>query len=229
MSILAHLTCPWYSLSMRLMLLLLFTLSCSGYRYGHPTNPLSQYGINSLSVPMFYNYSNLPAVSSDFTQQTYLQLMSFTGLKLSSGYSKKSDAVLIGIIRSPEKMADTLRAGSIRVAKGQAPNAIGTKRQDFYVPGSTSIQLYLQVVLIKKPTEEEISLFQSEISPQLPLNSRVILNEMLPLSESYVRELIDDEGGQVNATQNSGIQRKKVKTLAENAALTIRDLILYAF
>lgn len=211
------------------MLFLFLTLSCSGYRYGHPNNPLSQYGISSLSVPMFYNYSNLPSLSADFTQQTYLQLMSFTGLKLNSGYSKKSDAVLFGIIRSPEKVTDTLRTGSIRVAKEITPNAIGSKRQSFYVPGSTSIQLYLQIVLIKKPTEEEIGLFHSDISPQIPLSSRVVLNELIPLSESFVRELIDDEGVQVVATQNSGIQRKKIKSLAQNAAITIRDLILYAF
>ena len=229
MSILAHLTCPWYSFSMRILLVFLFILGCSGYRYGHPNNPLSQYGISSLSVPMFYNYSNLASVGPDFTQQTYLQLMSFSGLKLTSGYSNKTDAVLMGIIRSPEKLNETLRSGSIRVAKSKAPDAIGDKRQNFYIPGSTSVQLYLQVVLIKKPTEEELSLFHSEISPQIPASSRIILNEILPLSESYVRELMDNEGVQVLATQNSGVQRKKIKSMAEAAAETIRDLILYAF
>lgn len=214
---------------MRYLFLLLLTLSCSGYRYGHPDNPLSQYGISSLSVPMFYNYSNLPAVGPEFTQQTYLQLMSFSGLKLTQGYSQNTDAVLIGIIRSPEKLTETLRSGSIRVAKGIAPDAIGNDRQDFYIPGSTTVQLYLQVVLIRKPTEEELSLFHTELSPQIPLSSRVILNEILPISENYVREVMDNEGVQVVATQNSGIQRKKIKSMAQSAAETIRDLILYAF
>ncbi|HLW56412.1 MAG TPA: hypothetical protein VKY27_03450 [Bacteriovoracaceae bacterium] len=229
MTILAHLTCPWYSLFMHYLLFLVFLLGCSGYRYGHPDNPLSQYGINSLSVPMFYNYSNLPAVGPEFTQQTYLQLMSFSGLKLNNGYSNNTDAVLLGIIRSPEKLTETLRAGSIRVAKSKAPDAIGDKRQAFYIPGNTRVILYLQVVLIRKPTEEEISLFHTEISPQIPLSSRVILNEMIPLSDSFVREVMDREGTQVIATQNSGILRKKVKSMAESAAETIRDLILYAF
>lgn len=214
---------------MRYLLLFVFILGCSGYRYGHPDNPLSQYGINSLSVPMFYNYSNLASVGPDFTQQTYRQLMSFSGLKLTSGYSNKTDAVLLGIIRSPEKLTETLRTGSIRVAKSIAAKAIGDKRQAFYIPGNTGILLYLQVVLIRKPTEEELSLFHTELSPQIPLSSRVILNEMIPISESYVREIMDGEGTQVIATQNSGIQRKKIQTMAENAAETIRDLILYAF
>ena len=209
--------------------MLLFIFSCSGYRYGHPNNPLSQYGINTLAVPMFYNYSNLAAVGPEFTQETYRQLMSFSGLKLISGYSEKADAVLIGIVRSPEKMNETLRAGSIRVAKNQTPDAIGDKRQNFYIPGSTTIQLYLQIVLIKKPTEEEIGLFHTELAPQIPLSSRVLLNEFLPVSESFVRELMDNEGVQVLATQNSGVQRKKIKMMAVSAAETIRDLILYAF
>lgn len=214
---------------MRLLLLLLLIWGCSGYRYGHPDNPLSQYGITSLSVPMFYNYSNLPAVAPEFTQQAYRQLMNFSGVKLTNGYSNSTDAVLLGIIRSPEKMSETLRAGSIRVAKSRASQAIGGKRQDFYIPGSTSIRLYLQVVIIRKPTEEELTLFQSELSPQIPVSSRVILNEVFPVSESFVREVMDRDGVQVVATQNSGIQRKKIKSMAESAAETIRDLILYAF
>lgn len=210
-------------------LLLLLLLSCSGYRYGYPNNPLSQYGINSLSVPMFYNYSTLPAVGPEFTRETYLRLMSFSGLKLTSGYSKKSDAILIGIVHSPEKLAETQKASSIRVAKTKTPNAIGDKRLNFYVPGNTLVQLYLQIVLIKKPTEEELALIQSELSSQIPVSSRVVLNEVIPVTDSYVRELMDDVGVQVTATQNSGVQRKIVSRMAENAAETVRDLILYAF
>lgn len=115
------------------------------------------------------------------------------------------------------------------MAKTKTPNAIGDKRLNFYVPGNTQVQLYLQIVLIKKPTEEELALVQSELSSQIPVSSRVVLNEIIPVTDSYVRELMDDAGVQVIATQNSGVQRKIVNRMAQNAAETVRDLILYAF
>ena len=92
-----------------LKFLILFVITgCSGYRFSQQENPLSQYGIQSLSVPMFYNYSNLSEVHTDFTRETYRLLTGFSGLKLNNGYNKNSDAVLIGILKSPEKVAETL-------------------------------------------------------------------------------------------------------------------------
>ena len=210
------------------MILYLVT-GCSGYRFTQQENPLSQYGIQSLSIPMFYNYSNLSGVSGEFTRETYRLLTSYSGLKLISGYSEDSDAVLIGIIKTQERLKDSLRPGSMRVAKGQAPVSVGSDRQNFYIPGSTSINVVLQVIVIKKPTEEEIALLKSGIGDQIEQTSRVIFNVALPLTSQFTREVLDGEGTDVIATQNSGIQRRTVRTLAEQAALSIRDMILYAF
>lgn len=105
---------------MKYLWLLCFLLGCSGYRFTQQDNPLSQYGIESLSVPMFYNYSNQPHVSGDFTRETYRLLTSFSGLRLVSGYSAATDAVLIGIIKSPEKIIQTLQATSLRDSKSVA-------------------------------------------------------------------------------------------------------------
>src|SRR5690606_18501994 len=132
---------------MRWILIFILVAGCSGYRYTQQTNPLSQYGIQSLSVPMFHNYSNQSDVSANFTRETYRLLTGFSGLKLKSGYHPESDAVLIGIIKTPEKMADTLQPLNPKVAPG-----IGPKREDFYVPGTSIMHLYLQVIVIKKPT-----------------------------------------------------------------------------
>lgn len=211
-------------------LFLLFTLiGCSGYRFSHQKNPLSQYGIQTLSVPMFYNYSNMAEIQADFTRETYQLLTEFSGLKLKSGYKSSTDAVLIGIIRSPEKIADTTRPLNLRLAQGRARNAIGEKRQSFYIPGSSDVSLYLQVIVIKKPTQEELSLLMSNIGDKIRPNSRIIFNELLPLRMQYTREVLDDEGVHVVATQNQGVQRKTLKNMAERAAISIRDMILYAF
>lgn len=214
---------------MRWLILLLVLSGCSGYRFTQQENPLSQYGIQSLSVPMFYNYSNVSEVQADFTRETYRLLTTFSGLKLTSGYDKNNDAILIGIVKSPEKVAETIRPANIRVAQKKAPDAIGPDRREFYVPGVSDIHLFLQVIVIKKPTEEEIALLKSGIGDQVRTNSKVIFNELIPLRMNYTREILDNEGVQVNATQNFGVQRKTLKNLAEQAAISVRDMILYAY
>jgi hypothetical protein len=218
------------------MLFLLVLFGCSGYRFTQQENPLSQYGIQSLSVPMFYNYSNTPEVHVDFTRETYRMLTAFSGLKLNSGYNQTADALMIGIIKSPEKVSDTLKPTALRVAQTKTPEAIGNQRQKFYIPATTDVSLYLHVIVIKKPTEEELALLKSGIGDQIKSTSKVIFNEMIPLRMVYTREVLDvrensvqTNGTQVVATQNAGVQRKVLKNLAEQAAINVRDMILYAF
>lgn len=211
-----------------LMVLWLFT-ACSGYRYAQQDNPLSQYGIQTLSVPMFYNYSNQPELSPEFTRETYRILTGFSGLRLHSGYKESTDAVLIGIIHSPKKMNESLVPFSRIVAQSRAGNAIGNDRQNFYIPGTSSVALALQIIVIKKPTDEELALLRSGIGGEIKTNSKIIFNDTLPLGSSFQREVMDNEGNQVIATQNAGSKRKTTRVMAEAAAISVRDMILYAF
>lgn len=215
---------------MKFIVVLLLITACSGYRFNQQDNPLAQYGVKSLSVPMFYNYSNLPEVSGHFTKEIYRLLTSYSGLKLKSGYHQDTDAVLIGIINSPEKMIETEAPANLRVAQSRASDAIGDKREKFYIPGTSEVKLSLQIILIKKPTEEELTLLRSGLSDKIQLTSKVIFNETLPLRSQFTREVFDkNQGLEVTGTQNAGLQRKIVRNLAEQAALSVRDLILYAF
>ena len=214
---------------MKLLLVLIFISGCSGYRYTQQDNPLSQYGITSLSIPMFHNYSNQPEVSNNFTRETYRLLTEYRGLKLKSGYHPETDAILIGIIKSPEPVYETLTPNSFRVAQGTAGPVIGNKRQNFYIPGTTDVSLKLQIIVIKKPTEEELTLLKSGLGDKVILTSRVIFNDTIPLRTQYTREIFDNEEVSITATQNAGIQRKVIRTMAEQAAISVRDMILYAF
>lgn len=214
---------------MRWIIFLSLLFSCSGYRFTQQENPLSQYGIQSLSIPMFYNYSNLSEVSADFTRETYRLLTSFTGLKLISGYSEKSDAVLIGIIHSPEKITLTKKTGTLVVAEDKSPHAVGGSRSNFYIPATTEMLLSLQVIVIKKPTEEELALLRSGIGAQIKSTSKIIFNESLSIRSRFTREIFDGEGVSANATQNAGLQRKTLKNMATDAATQVRDMVLYAF
>jgi len=213
---------------MRFFIMICLLCSCSGYRFTQQENPLAQYGINSLSVPMFYNYSNLGEVSADFTRETYRMLTNFSALRLHSGYDKNSDAVMIAIIKSPDKLSDTKASSSIVVAREKVPQAVGN-REKFSIPSATTMSLFINVIVIKKPTEEELALLKSGIGDKIKLTSRVIFNDTIPLTSTYTREILAGNGIDVNSTQNAGIQRKIVKNLAETAATSIRDMILYAF
>jgi hypothetical protein len=202
---------------------------CSGYRYTQTSNPLQQYGVNSLSVPMFYNFSSVPEVSSNFTRETYKLLSGFGGLKLHSGWSKKSDAVLIGIVRSEERMSEVLQPQNLRVAQGAAEKKIGDQRLEFYVPGSTRTHLSLQVVVVKRPTAEELALLQSDIGEKVLPQGKILFNERFSLDTAFNREIFDGEATSVVGTQNAGALRRAKDTLAQRAAEQIRDMILYAF
>lgn len=221
---------------MRFLFLIWILTACGGYRFTQQDNPLSQYGIQSLSVPMFYNYSGLPELSGDFTRETYRLLMNFNGLKLHNGYQADSDAVMICIIKSPERTMETVRPiGSPVVAQNRVKELRKNQekpsrsRKDFYVSSANQITLTLHVIVIKKPTEEEMALLKSGIGSELKLNSRVIFNEMLPLTTSYNREYLAGNGLDVIGTQNAGVQRKVLESLAEQAAISVRDMVLYAF
>jgi hypothetical protein len=230
---------------MRWFIVLWLLAGCSGYRFTQQDNPLSQYGIQSLSIPMFYNYSNFNGVSGEFTQETYRLLSGFSGLKLHSGYRNSDDAILIGIIKSPEKSFEAMRPVNLSEAKSRAKNAVGgdKARPNFYVPSTTEMGLALQVIVIKKPTEEELALLRSGIGDQIKGSPRVVFNELIQLRQQFNREILDDEvtvdangnnivgvrGTNVIATQNFGVERKTLKDLSIQAATSIRDMILYAF
>lgn len=211
------------------LICLMFMVSCSGFRYGQTSNPFQQYGVDSLSLPMFYNFSSLPEVSSSFTRETYKLLSGFSGLKLKSGWSRSADAVMVGIIRSPERLTETLVPTNLRVAQGVAPDKIGTERPEFYVPGATVVYLSLQVIVIKRPTEDELALLQSDLGQKLPAQGKILFNETFHLTEAFNREYLDKEAVSVVGTQNAGALRRTKETLAMKAAEQIRDMILYAF
>lgn len=217
------------SFSLSLFALLGLLASCSGYRYTQTANPFQQYGVDSLAVPMFYNYSSVPEVASSFTRETYKLLTGFSGLRLRSGWVTSTDAVLIGIIRSQEKLNDVLQPKNLRVAQGVAEENIGDQRPDFYVPGSTQVNLMIQVVVVKRPSAEELALLRSELGPKLPPQGKILFNETFSLNETFNREFFDREGGSVVATQNAGALRRTKDTMALRAAEQIRDMILYAF
>jgi len=203
-------------------------LSCTGYRMQRKTNPFAQYSIRSIHVPMFYNSSNFANVSTAFTQEIFSTLVGFKDIKLGLGESR-SDAVLIGIIESPDKMSESIQnqaAKSVQNTFGD--DVIGNNREDFKVSSINKLNLSLRIIVIKHPTENEIKFLKTQMG-QSVINSKIIFNERIPISYSMNLKELSDESIRVLGTQNNGLERQALKTMAENAARSFKDMILYAF
>ena len=205
--------------------LVFLLLSCSGYRFNRNNNPLGSYGIESLSVPMFYNYSSISEIAPKCAKETYQLLTTFSGLKIYPGYESSADAILIGIIKSPENQREALMPQAYKKADERA---IGKERQMFTVPATTSVNIVVQVILIKKPRPEELELIRSYLGEKIPVSAKIIFNETFPLVTSFGREL-STSSSEVLATQNAGALRRSEENLAKSTALYIKNMIFYAF
>lgn len=207
---------------------LLFLSSCADYRYQKQDNPFAQYGIKSLTVPMFYNHSNFSNVSGSFTKEIFQMLSGFKGLRIESG-KKSTDATLIGIISSSDKLRDSRRGRGARAVKSIFGSNYIKNRNDFYVPTTNILTLKLRIIVMKHPTAEEIKFLKSGLGEANMISSKIIFTEVIPVTANYTREIYSGVGNKVIGTQNRGAQKKTIRTMAANAAISFRDMILYAF
>lgn len=213
----------------KFVFLLLFSIvSCTGYKLTNRSNPFIQYGIRSISVPMFYNHSSYSNVSSIFTQKIHYLLTEFDGLEVVSGQGN-TDAVLVGIIGSREKINDASSSDDMRIARSISPDTLEGKRGEFYVPANTTNNLDIRFIVIKNPTQAELELLNSPYGKNIKANSKIIFNESIVVSREFNRELFSGESTQINYTQNRGAEKENLKKMADSAATTFKEMILYAF
>lgn len=210
----------------------LYLTSCSGYRVTNNENPLLIYGIRRLAIPVFINQSAISKVSGPITTEIKSLMMSYSGLQIDSEYTSASDAVLLGIIESPQHKSDTVRVTATKFTTGELAKSIGP-RNEFYIPSRSQIDLRLRLVLIKKPSVFDMSLAQGEMGNLLGKHPRVVFQETLDLSTGFSREISDnlspDSGGVVNFTKNKKAQEDSIKTTAKSVANTFKEVVLDAF
>lgn len=211
-----------------LILLLVLSGGCAGYRFQSKNNPFAQYGIKSISVPMFYNKSNFADVTGPFTKEIYKTLLEFKNLKLSTT-PENADAVLIGIVESRAKKKESIIVRNRRRAEAVfGTDSLGDERQDFLVPSVNQIGLRLRIIVIKHPTPTEIKFFQTQFSKNA-ISSKVIFNETFALNRSYNLKELRGDAIDVLGTQNRGVEKQQILFMAEGAAQSFKDMILYAF
>ena len=212
---------------MKSLFLLFLLAACAGYKKSNTDNPFAQYNIHSLSVPMFYNHSAIPNLSSRFTKEIFKTLIDYRKLRL-TGDASNSDAVLIGIIDSHAKRNRTIEAENFKsVTNTYGDESIG-KRQDFLLPTKQRITLSVRFIIIKKPTKREIELVKSSLGEK-GVGGKVIFNQKINITDSFNLKENTGEGIQVLGVQNRGVQYNSASRLAEKAGKSFKDMVLNAF
>ncbi len=222
-------------------------LSCAGYHFEDRTNPFAQYNINSVVIPMFYNQTGLAGTTGPFTKEITLALAGFSGLKIMGPQNvEKADAVLVGVLKSSKKLSDILSVTRRKSAKLTVPNSTGIKeeiprRADFMIPSETSINLILELTLIKNPTTQELKVIKSSLGKFVKHHPKIIFREELHVEQAFEREILDksisEEGdfdtysdeGVINQTLNKGLLSRTIDSMAKAASKNFKELILYAF
>jgi len=96
----------------------LFLISCSGYHFKNKNNPFVAYEIESISIPMFVNWSIVPNVSGPMTSNFINMLMDYSGLTIYSHEKTSADAILVGIISSSDKTRQVYKNKSYQATVG---------------------------------------------------------------------------------------------------------------
>lgn len=213
---------------MRIILLISILLtSCSGYKFQQRKNPFKDYNIKSINIPMFYNKSNFSNINSHVTKEVFKVLQGFKGLEVRSG-GKKADATLVGIVYSSRKMSESMKNVGLRAAKSATNATLAESRDDFFIPTSSRLHLSVQIYLIKNPSAKEIKLMHSSLGKFL-VNSRVIINEKIKVSDQFLREVFEVDVSNVTGTQNRGAKKSTLEQMAIEVARSFKDNILYVF
>lgn len=215
-----------------ILVFMLTLASCAGYHFNTNNNPLLSYDIRSVAVPMFINRSNIPELAAPMTREITFALNDYPGIKVYSGDNDSADSVLIGIIDSRTHYNEVVKTTNQLFTDNTVKSSVG-QRAPFYYPVESSYEFSLQLILIKRPTKEELELLTTDLGQFMKANPKVVLMDTLPLSGSFTRIVGDNVGdsapGKTNFVKNKGIFEKSVNDTAINAAKTFKQVVLNAF
>lgn len=210
----------------------ILAVSCGGYHFNTNNNPLIGYDIKSIAVPMFINRSVLPELAAPMTKEVMLVLNDYEGLKVLSGDNENADAVLIGIIESSDLLNDSLKNSQYLFTDTSQKASVGS-RSPFYYPSETNYNLIFRIILIKRPTQEEIALLTSDLGQYMKVHPKVVLTESFELTSSFARAVGETttsaSPGKVNFVKNRGILQHSIQETAVRAAQNFKQVVLNAF
>ncbi|MBC7429863.1 MAG: hypothetical protein H7336_14710 [Bacteriovorax sp.] len=206
--------------------------SCAGYHFNTNNNPLLGYDIRSVAVPMFVNRSALPELAAPMTREITFALNEYSGIKVMSGDNDNADAVLIGILDSRDHYNEVVKTTNQLFTDDTIKTSIGA-RNPFYYPIETSYEFALQIILIKRPSKEELQLLTTDLGLYMKINPKVVLMDTIPLTGKFSRVVGDnvssDSPGKTNFVKNKGLFEKSIQDTAAGAAKTFKQVVLNAF
>lgn len=182
---------------------------------------------------MFLNKTPINNVSPHFTTEFYNLLSSFEQLDLHSGIDDSSDAVLLGIVDSPDRLTEAITVQDSKLVKTLVNVSDIGERNDFFTPIKNRINLELRVILIKRPSANDIKFLTGLTPGQIVKHPKVIFDDRIVIKDDFEREVLSfgdlDEGGQTNFSRNLGNIQKSLKRMARNAANSFKENIIYVF
>lgn len=181
---------------------------------------------------MFINRSVLSQLTAPMTKEIMMALNDYSGLKVMSSNTETADAVLIGIIESKDHYNDVVQTTQTQFTSGEVLQSIG-KRSPFYYPTQTYYAFSVRLILIKRPTADELKLFSSELGSMIKVHPKIVLRDSLNLSGTFSRVASQTytaaAPGEVNFVKNKGIFEKSLQDTSYQAAQMFRQVILNAF
>jgi len=210
-------------------------VACSGYGFRGVENPFRNYGINSISIPMFVNKSIIPGVSGPFTAEIFSSLSHFKGLRLYSGENSKADAILIGVLESREHRNEVYNnaVGRRYISDGTALKQSIGARGGYYLNNQSAYVISLRIYLIKDPVWSDVALAKSDFGKYLAKGPKIILSETHAISQGFSRvlnsNLSSDDGGVVNFTNTKGVLDQSILAAAQSAASWFQGVVVSAF
>lgn len=181
---------------------------------------------------MFINRSVIPQLAAPMTKEITFALNDYSGLKVISGDTSNADAVLIGIIESKDHYNEVVSTTQNLFTDGDVLKSIGS-RTPFYYPVQTAYRFSLRIILIKRPSKEELELFTSELGSKIVLHPKVVLQDRIDLSGTFARVASPTSTalapGEVNFVKNKGIFEKSLQDTCYQAAQSFKQVILNAF
>ncbi len=215
-----------------ILAMLLALVSCAGYHFNTNNNPLIGYDIRSVAVPMFINRSTIPELAAPMTKEIVLALNDYSGLRVFSGNNEAADAVLIGVIDSKDHYNETVRTTQILFTDDTLKSSVGN-RSPFYYPVQTTYEFSLKVILIRRPSKEEIQLLTTDMGQFMKVNPKVVLMDVINLTGSFARAAGETTSanaiGKTNFVKNKGVFEKSLQDTAISAAKTFKQVVLNAF
>jgi hypothetical protein len=181
---------------------------------------------------MFVNRSILSSVNGPFTAEYSLLFSEYSGLKISNGDGKDSDAVLLGIISSPQYKRETLTIISEKFTSGVLQPSMG-ERNPLYLPFNKQVNLMVRLILIKKPSKELLEILASENGELIKSHPKIIFDRTMDVKLSFtgsldINENVDD-GGVLNFTKNHSFINATIKRMAKISANRFKEEMINAF